>query len=68
MEIKEWAGRIDTSFWPLLKIFQVSGTDDMTTENECRVMKEAMLRIVLHAAEYATGGQLLLVLQAVPKP
>jgi adenosine deaminase len=59
-EIKEWAGLIDASFWPMLKIFQVSGTDDMATENECRVMKEALLRIVLHAAEYATGGQLLL--------
>ena len=58
--IKEWAGLIDASFWPALKIFQVFGTDDLTSETECRMMKEAMLRIVLHAAEYATGGQLLL--------
>jgi adenosine deaminase len=59
-EIKEWAGLIDASFWPELKIFQVSGTDELISETECRIMKEAMLRIVLHAAEYATGGQLLL--------
>ena len=59
-EIKEWAGLIGASFWPVLKIFQVSGTDDLASETECRIMKEAMLRIVLHAAEYATGGQLLL--------
>ncbi len=59
-ETKEWAGLIDASFWPVLKIFQVSGTDEMISETECRIMKEAILRIVLHAAEYATGGQLLL--------
>jgi adenosine deaminase len=59
-EIKEWAGLIDASFWPVLKIFQVAGTDAMVSETECRIMKEAILRIVLHAAEYATEGQLLL--------
>jgi adenosine deaminase len=59
-EIKEWAGLIDDSFWPVLKIFQVSGTDALISETECRIMKEAILRIVLHAAEYAIGGQLLL--------
>jgi adenosine deaminase len=59
-KIKEWPGLIDTSFWPVLKIFQVSGTDDMISENQCRIMKEAMLRIVVHAAEYASGGRLLL--------
>jgi adenosine deaminase len=59
-DIKEWAGPIDNSFWPVLKIFQVSGTGDLIVETECLMMKEAMLRIVLHAAEYAAGGQLLL--------
>ncbi|MFH0997715.1 MAG: hypothetical protein V1844_19800 [Pseudomonadota bacterium] len=59
-ELMEWQGLIDASFWPVLKIFQVSETEDLTSETECRIMKEAMLRIVLHAAEYATGGQLLL--------
>ncbi len=59
-KIKEWPGLIDTSFWPVLKIFRISATADMTSENECRIMKEAILRIVLHAAEYASGGQLLL--------
>ncbi len=59
-EIKEWAGLIDASFWPALKFFQVSGTDAMTSETECRIMKEALLRIVLNAAEYASGGQMLL--------
>jgi adenosine deaminase len=59
-KIKEWPSLIDTSFWPVLKIFQVAGTDDMISENECRIMKEAILRIVMHAAEYASGGQLLL--------
>jgi adenosine deaminase len=58
--IKEWAGLIDASFWPVLKIFQVSGTNDLISETECHIMKEALLRIVLHAAEYATEGQLLL--------
>ncbi len=32
----------------------------LVSETECRIMKEAILRIVLHAAEYATEGQLLL--------
>ncbi|MBI5592576.1 MAG: hypothetical protein HY881_19080 [Deltaproteobacteria bacterium] len=59
-ELKEWQGLIDASFWPALKIFQVSGTEDLTSETECRIMKEAMLRIVLHASEYAAGGKLLL--------
>lgn len=59
-DIKEWAGLIDNSFWPVLKIFQVSETDDLIVETECRMMKEAMLRIVLHAVEYAASGQLLL--------
>ncbi len=58
--VKEWPGLIDTSFWPVLKIFQVSRTEDMVSEDECRIMKEAILRIVLHAAEYAAEGQLLL--------
>jgi adenosine deaminase len=59
-EIKKWAGMIDAAFWPFLKIFQVSGTDALISETECRIMKEAILRIVLHASEYAAGGQLLL--------
>ena len=58
--INEWAGLIDASFWPALKIFQVSGTDDLMSETECRIMKEAIFRIALHAAENAAGGQLLL--------
>lgn len=59
-KVKEWPGLIDTCYWPILKIFRVSGTDGMASENECRIMKEAILRIVLHAAEYAGDGQLLL--------
>lgn len=59
-KVKEWPGLIDTSYWPVLKIFQVSGADGMISENECLIMKEAILRIVLHAVEYVGDGQLLL--------
>ena len=58
--IKEWAGLIDTSFWPILKIFQISGIGDPASEASAPVTKEAILQMVLHAAEYASGGQLLL--------
>jgi adenosine deaminase len=59
-ETKEWTGLIDRFFLSGLKIFQVSETDRLASETECRIMKEAILRIVLHAAEYASGGQLLM--------
>ncbi len=59
-QIKERADLIEPSLRPVLKIFQVSGSDELITENECRIMKEAILRIVLHAGEYVSGGQLLL--------
>jgi adenosine deaminase len=58
-ELKEWQGIVDAFALPALKIFQISGTDDLMSETECCIMKEAILRIVLHAAEYAAGGQLL---------
>lgn len=59
-ETKEWTGLIDRFYLSGLKIFQVSETDKLASETECRIMKEAFLRIVLHAAEYVSGGQLLL--------
>jgi adenosine deaminase len=67
-ELKEWQGIVDAFALPTLKIFQVSGTDDLMSETQCCIMKEAILRIVLHAAEYAAGGQLLLSSACGPRP
>ncbi len=58
--LKEWQGIVDAFALPALKIFRISDTDDLMSETECCIMKEAILRTVLHASEYAAGGQLLL--------
>jgi adenosine deaminase len=43
-----------------LKIWQVAGTDDLGSEAECIRMKEAILRVVLHASECSRDGRLIL--------
>jgi len=43
-----------------LYVWQVADTDELGTEEECRRMKEAILRLVLHASERSRNGRLLL--------
>ena len=60
--LQEWHDLVRISCRPGLRIFQVDGTGMLSSENECRIMREAILRIVLHAAENSSDGQLLMAL------
>ncbi len=59
-KLNEWYAAFDTTKRPSLKIRQVADVDDLASEEECRTMAEAILRIVLHASEQSAGNGLLL--------
>ena len=61
-KLEEWHNLVKPEIKPVLKIFQVDNTDDLNSETECRLMREAILQTILHANEYTADGQLLLVL------
>lgn len=56
--VSEWHALLPAHL--TLNIWQVAETDDLGTEEECNLMKEAILRIVLHAAERVRNGRLFL--------
>lgn len=56
----KWYGRLDPSLRPALRIWQVAGTENLSTEAECRTMGEAIHVIVRHAADASGNGNLFL--------
>ncbi len=60
-KVLDWRARLPKlESTPSLRIWQVSGLDDMVTEADCAKMKEAIFRVVLHAAEQSRSGRLML--------
>ncbi|MBF0390710.1 MAG: hypothetical protein HQK71_11480 [Desulfamplus sp.] len=59
-EISKWYDRLDKNSRPLLKIWQVSDTNDLATEDECKKMCEAIHTIVFNARESSKNGKLFL--------
>lgn len=57
---QEWYERLDPGKRPVLKIWQIKGTDSLATEFECRLMSEAVHTIVLHAVYRTEKGRLML--------
>ena len=55
-----WYDLLDEDRRPELRIWQVSGVEDLASERECALMSEAIFRVVLHASEQSDSGQLLL--------
>ncbi|MBF0240245.1 MAG: hypothetical protein HQM12_21280 [SAR324 cluster bacterium] len=58
-QLLKWASLVPES--PLLRIWQAEGTDNLFGMEECRKMKELILRAVFHARQKTGGtGQLLI--------
>ncbi len=60
--LQEWHDLVKVFHRPGLKIFEVDSTGMLSSENECRIMREAISRVVLHAAASVSSRQLLLAL------
>ena len=56
----EWFNPFDPTHRPLLRIWRVSETEDLSSASQCRLMAEAIFRIVLLASKNTDRGQLLL--------
>lgn len=56
----DWYERVDKKKRPLLRIWQVSDTDNLATEDECRRMCEAIHTIVFNARHCSENGKLYL--------
>ncbi|MBF0230063.1 MAG: hypothetical protein HQK63_10850 [Desulfamplus sp.] len=59
-EIAKWYDRLDKNSRPLLKIWQVSDTNNLSTEDECKKMCEAIHTIVFNARHHSKNGKLFL--------
>ena len=57
-KVRNWHSLISSPL--IMNIWQVAETDDLASETECIRMKEAILRIVLHASEYSRNDRLIL--------
>jgi adenosine deaminase len=51
----EWHSLLAADRRPTLRFWQVSETDNLSSEEECKKMTEAILRLVLHASEQTSG-------------
>ncbi len=49
--VQRWLNCLPTNARPRLRIWQISGTKDLASEEECRRMQEAVHRVVLQAWE-----------------
>lgn len=56
--LKQWAGLLPEP--PVLRIWMAEATNELTTQHECRHIRELIVRAVLMAHEYAQGGQVTL--------
>ncbi|SLM28433.1 putative Adenosine deaminase [Desulfamplus magnetovallimortis] len=59
-KVNEWYSRLERTKRPVLKIWQVEGTEDLSSEDECRKMSEAIHTMVHGASQYSEGGKLFL--------
>jgi adenosine deaminase len=51
--LREWRDALPPEKAPGLFVWKVAKIEDLATETECRVMSEAIFRVVLHARESA---------------
>ncbi|MEA1967022.1 MAG: CRISPR-associated ring nuclease [Thermodesulfobacteriota bacterium] len=58
--VQEWYEMLDAEKRPVLRIWQVRGTNSLATKAECTLMSEGIDTIVFHASCKAEKGRLML--------
>ena len=59
-QLMHWHSALTVKKRPLMRLWQVSEVEDLASERECRIMREAIFRLVLHARGSAGNEKIFL--------
>ncbi|MFP4531457.1 MAG: CRISPR-associated ring nuclease [Desulfobacterales bacterium] len=59
-QLLKWHAALTGKDRPVMRLWQVSDVEDLVSERECRLMREAIFRLVLHARSIAGNEKLFL--------